>query len=192
MTALVLLLVACGVVVWSIGWGGRTARTVVGVLAIIGAVLWLPIWLFAVSWVGATADIRTWGVFCLLLMPSALILLAGVSLIRWRLPRSWGWLGWSVVFAVPLGLFLFVFEDNRGAARINSAVSRAFERNQQQSFVQIWTLCDFVGLKADGSEWWACEVEPYQEDVRMCDAAVRRRSLWRISVQLKGCRLREN
>jgi hypothetical protein len=187
MTVVVVLL-AAGLILWSLVWGGRRAKAVVGVLAIIAALLWLPIWFFAAAWVAAPADIRLWAVFCVLLALGILLLLIGISLIRGRLPKRYGWLVWSVAVVVPLGMFVFVFQDDRGEARINSAVSRAYEKRRQVSFVEIYTQCDYEDMNADGSESWACEVEPYHEEVKTCDAVVMRRSFWRISVQLEGCR----
>jgi hypothetical protein len=184
----VLGLLAGGLILWSLVWGGRTAKAVVGVLAIIAALLWLPIWLFAAAWVAAPADIRLWAVFCVLLALGILLFLIGISLIRGRLPGRNGWLAWSVAVVVPFSLFVFVFQNNRGAAWINSAVSRAYEKHRQVSFVEIYKQRDYEDRIANGSESWVCEVEPYQEEVKTCDAVVMRRSLWRISVQLKGCR----
>ena len=190
-TAALLCLVVGGLIVWSLAWGGRTAKRVVGVCLIIGAILWVPIWLFAAAWVGASADIRLWAVFCALLAVGVLIFLVGLFLMLLRRPRKYDWLVWSAVVVIPLVLFLVVFQDNRGAARVNSAVSRSYEELRNTTFVEIYTLCEYAAVDPDGSESWSCEVEPYHERVRQCEAEVRRRSLWRISVQLKSCVARD-
>ena len=187
MTVALLCLIGGGLAVWALVWGGPIARGVVGLCLIIAAILWVPLWLFAAGYVGAPADIRLWAVFCALLAPGILVLLVGIFLVLYRRPRRYDWLVWSAVIVVPLVLFLFVFQDNRGAARINSAVSRAYEDLRQENFIEIYTLCEFTSENSGGSETWVCEVEPYHEYVRTCQVEVRRRSFWRISVRLELC-----
>lgn len=107
----------------------RIGRVLLGVCLILGSLASVPVWLFAAAWVGATADIRTWAFFCGLLALTILVFVVGAGLVLGRFPSGRGRLAWGVVVIVPLGLLLFVFQDNRGAARVNPAVSRAYEES---------------------------------------------------------------
>ena len=192
MTVAVLCLIGGGLAVWALVWGGPIAKGVVGVCLIIAAILWVPVWLFAVAYAGAPLDIRLWAVFCALLAVGILVFSVGYSLVLYRRPRRYDWLVWSAVIFVPLVLFLFVFEYNRGAARINPAVSRAYEDLRQENLRIAYTDCEYTSEDSEGVETWVCAVEPEYESVRTCQVEVRRRSLWSISVHLESCRHRES
>jgi len=93
------------------------------------------------------------------------------------------------VVIIPLGLLLFVLQDNRGAARVNPVVSRAYEELRRETCVNVYTMCEYVTDSTTGSESWVCEVEPYQRDIDTCHVVVRRLSLWRVAVRITSCSL---
>jgi hypothetical protein len=163
----------------------RIGRILLGAFLILGSLACVPVWLFAAAWVGATADIRIWAVFCGLLAPLVLVFVVGAGLL-WRFPSGRGWLAWGVVVILPLGLLLFVFQDNHGAARVNPAVSRAYEELREETFFSVYTVCEYV-TGTTGSESWVCEVEPYGRDLDTCHVVVRRISLWRVAVRIASC-----
>lgn len=168
----------------------RIGRVALGVVLILGTLVCVPLWLFVAAWVGATADIRVWVFLCSVLAVLILVFLVGVGLVRGRFPRGRrGWLVWGVVVILPLGAFLFVFQDNRGAARVNSAVSRAYEELRGTSYFEVYTVCEYVTESNTGSESWVCEVEPYQEDSDTCRVVVRRLAFWRVAVRITSCTL---
>ena len=167
----------------------RIGRVLLGSCLILGSFASVPVWLFAAAWVGATADIRTWAFFCGLLALTILVFVVGAGLALGRFPSGRGRLAWGVVVIFPLGLLLFVFQDNRGAARVNPAVSRAYEELRRETFLDVYTVCEYLTGSTTGSESWVCAVEPYQRDLDTCHVVVRRLSLWRVAVRITSCSL---
>ena len=165
----------------------RIGRVLLGVLLILGSLACVAVWLFAAAWVGATADIRTWAFFCVALALLILMSVVGGGLVLGRFPSGRGRLAWGVVVIVPFGLVLFVFQDNHGAARVNPAVSRAYEELRGEAFFDVYTVCEYVAGSTTGSESWVCEMEPYQRDRDTCHVLVRRLSLWRVAVRITSC-----
>jgi hypothetical protein len=80
-----------------------------------------------------------------------------------------------------------VFQDDHGAARVNPAVSRAYEELRRETFFDVYTVCEYVTESTTGSESWVCEVEPYQRDLDTCHVVVRRLSLWRVAARITSC-----
>jgi hypothetical protein len=166
----------------------RWVRRLLGVGLVIASVLFVPIWLFAAAWVGATADVYRWAVFCGLLGVGILLFLAGAGLIIGRFPTGRAGLVWSIAVVVPLALFLVVFFGDRGAARVNAAVSRDYADRRDVSRSGMYTTCDYALVSPGGTEWWMCDVEPYHENLDVCHVEVTRHRAWRFSVRITTCR----
>jgi hypothetical protein len=164
-------------------------RRLLGVCLIIATLLWVPIWLFAAAWVAATEDIRVWAFFCGLLGLTILVFLVGAGLTWGRFPTGLGRLAWSLAVVIPLGLFLVVFHDDSGAARVNSAVSRQYVERSHIAPLEMYSQCDYASTSPSGSEWWLCDVEPYHEDADTCHVDVMRNGAAGLSVHIKSCRL---
>ena len=162
---------------------GRIASATVGICLTIGSVLWTLMW-GAFALLAVDSDIRSWAVVCGALALVVLALALGIRQ-RGRFPSTRGWLAWTALFLAPFALQLFQGDDH-GASQVSSAVERSYPKRSHVRRAN--ADCAYAAKRADGSEFWACDVETFgPDDLDTCNVHVRRFQPGNIKVRITYC-----